>query len=365
MQEKSLSLSKQNEYFIAIAKQEMHSFLMLGVMIGDTPTLLARVGKLGIEDPDSDNPCYTISKILCSGNLARLADEGINRGENHVRSISYQAYSINYEQVEEFLILIAQVEQKQLKNKQLKNQMLRIYGVEAEEFKRMHCYIPVTVSEDGSVKFEYKKLCESEFSREGLGYSEIADDAQILHLGNNCRTTALNIFETILGFVTDVSRYFFFSLRYQCNLLKGQPEKERFYILPPPPTACEKQLSDKQRMVLGKIYERLEQVPLLDSDSVETRAKFVALKDAYKEIAGQNNLSAEQLLQKILQHEQKKGKELFAKRSPWLLSRFFALPSTTEKMFKEIERDLQGNQDLGYADLIGSGPDPQFLFCSL
>ena len=43
-----LQLSKKDEYFLAIGKQEEHSFMMLGVMQHGAPTLLARVGKFRV-----------------------------------------------------------------------------------------------------------------------------------------------------------------------------------------------------------------------------------------------------------------------------------------------------------------------------
>ena len=310
-------------------------------MKDDVPTLLARVGKISDVDPDSGNPSCMISKMLRGGSLARLADEGITRNkENHVRAINYKAYAINYEQVKEFLILIAQIEKKQLNNSKIMDGMDHAYGAEASQHDSIRCYVPTSEEED-LVTFEYKRLRESLFWRDLDNYQEISCAAQALQYRNTCRTTALRVFETILGFVTGVSEYFFIAPRYLGYLRKGQPEKSTFYVLPSPPNASEHEFTPKQRMVLDKLYKRMEDVPTLESDSQQTRDKFNALKTAYKEIAGSNNLSAAQLLQKIVEHEKKKEKELFSKRAPWFFSRCFNIPSTTEKMFKEIERNLQ------------------------
>src|SRR5687767_8824083 len=92
-----LTLSKNDEYFVAIAKQGIHSFMMLGVMQEGSPKLFARVGKTNDIDPNVNSQVVMTTKALGSGTLARIADEGIIRREGSVTPISYQAYAINYE----------------------------------------------------------------------------------------------------------------------------------------------------------------------------------------------------------------------------------------------------------------------------
>lgn len=61
----------------------------------------------------------------------------------------------------------------------------------------------------------------------------------------------------------------------------------------------------------------------------------------YKDIAGENKLSAKALLGKILEHEDSNQNSLFQKRSPNFLSRLFSLSSSTKRMFDDMENGLK------------------------
>ena len=61
----------------------------------------------------------------------------------------------------------------------------------------------------------------------------------------------------------------------------------------------------------------------------------------YKEIAGENKLSAKDLLGKILEHEDKNQNSLFEKRSPNFLSRLFSISSSTKTMFDDIKSSFK------------------------
>ena len=362
----TMTLDKKDEYFLSIAKQGIHSFMMLGVVKEGQPKLLARVGKTDDITPviSSSSSFSEIKKNVLSGNLARLADEGVSRREGHIADINYQAYAINYEQVKEFLGMIAEIEQRQLKNPEIQNGIKRLidkkqHSLEAKtqemeqkakqmsgtelknimseisrrkelryeiEDEDIECFVPVQENGD-VVKFKLKKLKECKFlTTEEIKTktsSEIASGVQQIHLNNTCRTSSKNIVEAILGFVTDVSSYFFIAPKHQSKLIAGQPAKESFYVLPPPPNCAN--VSKEQEAVLKKIYKRLEEIPKLNPESPETRKKFDALKFMYKDIAGENHLSAKALFGKILEHEDKNQNSLFEKRSPNFLSRLFSL----------------------------------------
>lgn len=332
----TMTLNKKDEYFLSIAKQGIHSFMMLGVVKDGQPKLLARVAK-----NDDINPT-SLRKNVFLGELSRLADEGISRDENHIADINYQAYAINYEQVKEFLGMIAEIEQRQLKNQEVIEGIKRKYGSNGIENKAIECFVPVKTNGD-VVTFRLKKLKECEFLITGeikaKTNSEIASGVQQIHLNNTCRTSSKNIVEAILGFVTDVSSYFFIAPKHQSKLIAGQPAKESFYILPPPPNCAN--VSKEQESVLKKIYKRLEEIPKLNPESPETRKKFDALKSMYKDIAGENHLSAKALFGKILEHEDKNQNSLFEKRSPNFLSKLFSLSSSTKRMFDDMEKGLK------------------------
>lgn len=345
-----IEVSKHDEFFLSIAKLQDHTFIMLGVMRAGVPTLFARIGKFADIDPNNGHTCYMIGKIVCgSGSLSRLVDEGLIRAEGYERTISYQAYDITYEQVKEFLSLIKGVEERQLSNPEIRDGIIKSYGdtqlTESEIFEReaMFAFVPVEEFDDAHVIFKLKKLSEWGLSSPASPRceSEIAEGTQHLKLNNTCRTTALSIFEKILGFVTGISSLYFIAPRYKTTLKEGAPDPYNFYILPPPPNVNQGMVSPQQMAVLKKLYKRLEEIPVKDPDSVETRAKFDALKATYQDIAGKNNLSAGQLLVKILEHKNHNENELFQKRSPGLFSRLFGLSSTTKRLFKSMEHDLE------------------------
>ena len=345
----TMILNKKDEYFISIAKQGIHSFMMLGVVKDGQPQLLARVGKFGDIDPDSSSKFAMIKKAITTKVLSRIADEGLSRKNGNIAVINYQAYAINYEQVKEFLGMIAEIEQRQLKNPEIVKEIQRKYGSSGIEEKAIKCFVPVKedesfVKEDESfVKFKLKKLKECEFLTteeiKAKTSSEIASGVQQIHLNNTCRTSSKNIVEAILGFATDVSSYFFIAPKHQSKLIAGQPAKESFYILPLPPNCVN--VSKEQEAALKKIYKRLEEIPKLNPESAETRKKFDALKSMYKDIAGENHLIAKALFGKILEHEDKNQNSLFEKRSPNFLSKLFSLSSSTKRMFYDMENGLK------------------------
>lgn len=270
-EKEGLILNKKNEYFLSIAKiGRIHSFMMLGVIQDGEPKLLARVGKWGGVTPGDET-----MKMLGTGALARIMDEGISRKTDKVDDINHQSYDITYEQVKDFLGLIAELETKQHDNPAIKK------GIEGEEIK---CYVPDKESKDSDiVKFNYKDLKQFSTDKKlgdevaGKATPAIVEGAQKIKIGQTtCRTTSKNIVEAVLGFETDVSEYFFVSPKHRSKLKAGQPDKDTFYILPSPPNTTT--VSPEQASLLKKLYKRMEEIPKLNPESPETRKKFDALK---------------------------------------------------------------------------------------
>ncbi len=116
MHMKPLILSKQDEYFVAVAKQKNHSFVMLGVIHNGEPKLLLRVGKTNNIDPHFSDKLnlykemMMLGKVLGRKMLARIDDEGITRKENKRDIITYQAYSITFDQTRQFMSMISKIE---------------------------------------------------------------------------------------------------------------------------------------------------------------------------------------------------------------------------------------------------------------
>ncbi|BCA95725.1 hypothetical protein TUM19329_20860 [Legionella antarctica] len=357
----SITMSKKDEYFVSIVKQDIHSFMMLGVMHNGSPKLLARVGKTNDIDPDFGKTVLMTGKAISFGTLSRITDEGLWRSKDSVAVINYQAYAINYEQFKQFLELTAEIEKKQLVNPDISAGILRVYrknhpNEEVTDKKIMEdeaikCYVPVSEEADNDeVRFELKALKDCNFTvSDQAKVEKISKEVQEIHISNTCRTSALNIVEVVLGFATDVSKYFFVSPKYKTLLIAGQPDKESFYIFPPPPNVF-KESSDQQHRILSKLYKRMEEIPLSNPEDPKTRAKFDAIKTMYNDIAGQNTLTATQLLGSIMKYEAEKSQALFEKRSPGFFSNLFSLSSSTERLFKSIKSELEKEKASEKAD---------------
>lgn len=342
----TIDLSKNSQYFIGIGKQDIHSFIFLGVLHKGSPQLLLRAGK-------TDD----ISRCVLN-NLARLADEGLSRNKARCVSINYQAFSINYQQVIDFLRLIAQIEIEQLKIQDICSGIIRCHKKDhnlpyestdeqnkefIEQSGRIRCYVPTKENGD-TVTFTLQKLIEANVVNDTQISAEnmpIIIDARKFNITSTCRTTALKIVEVILGFATNISKCFFISPKYETSFIGGIPDKEAFYILPPPPSAYKEGVSNIQLKVLNKLYERLEKIPQLNTRSIGTRLKFDALKSTYQDMVGKNHLTAEALLCSLSGHEDRERAALFTPRSPSMFSRLCSLPSSTEKMFCRLKEDLR------------------------
>lgn len=84
----TITLNKKDEYFISIAKQGIHSFMMLGVIKDGQPKLLARVGKTNDIDPDYSSQFAITKKAITTKTLSRIADEGLSRKKGSIADIS-------------------------------------------------------------------------------------------------------------------------------------------------------------------------------------------------------------------------------------------------------------------------------------
>lgn len=341
----SITASKTHgQYFIAIGKQGIHSFIMLGLINAEgKPQLLARVGKTNIVDPDFKNTLKTIYKEITHHTLSILSDEGVSRSKENPTEISYQAYDIHYEQYKEFLELIQYIQKSQ-------NKDLNINPTE------ITCYIPQDEDEGDQVTFELGTLSSCHFykqkenSLQTLGL--IAAGAQQLHIYNTCRTTALNMMHYVLGFKPDVSGHFLSAPKYKTTLRYGAPDAGSFFVLPPPPTAYLDH-STTQQKVLDKLYRRLEAIPLKKSTASETREKFSELKKIYLDIAGKNQLSANELLAAIAVQE---NSPLFVRRAPGFLSHFINRTFSTKRLFGELRKNLEREKDSDVAVTPKSEP---------
>lgn len=333
-----ISVTKDSEFFIAIAKQEGHSFVMLGVSNNNSIDLLARVGKVYKTNGNKINAsmrCRFSSLFIFSHAPARLTQEWLYRKENILFEINYQAYAITYEQVCSFLTLVKNIKEDHNK-------------IEGYCSNNIRAYCPIEEKND-RVTFNFQGVSlENKIKnvKEVPNATEISEQSSKLCLTNSCRTTARSILEAVLGFNANISNNFLNSFRFKGALLHGQPIKDQFYILPNPPEVFAKEMPEHQLRTLKILYQRLEEIPQKNPNSPETTAKFNAVKALYNSLAPNNNISAGKLLTEICKYEQRHAKQLNAQRSPLFFSRLFDCKSSTEIAFQNIRNQLSSSNSL-------------------
>ncbi len=105
--------SKTDEYFISIAKQGLHSFIMLGVVVDKQPQLLARVAKK-YRSHHMPNACAEPCLMAFSNIKATFSSEPIShRDPTHTRDITYSAYAITYQQTVDLFNYLKKINKQQ------------------------------------------------------------------------------------------------------------------------------------------------------------------------------------------------------------------------------------------------------------
>ncbi|QEY52723.1 hypothetical protein [Legionella longbeachae] len=352
---KSITVNKDSEFFMTIAKEGVHSFIMLGVMVKDTPQLLARVGKGNLIDPSFGTSCsksFTMfGKAVATRTEASLMDEGISDDEDATSDISYQSYSITYEQYLEFLALTKNIHEEQLDHykerevpnvayKELTYPQRGVYKLRAG----IKCYIP-TQDEAGKITFQYESI--KNFQPPMVNdnqplQQEIISGAKEIKASNTCRTTARALLNYTLHYSPDVPALFAIGLDYKTKLVGGTPTANTFYVLPQPPNCFE--VNPTQMKVLKELYKKLENLPKTDPESSSTRRKFDKLKHLYKEIAGEPQLGLANLLDKITLHRVAHNTLFDERRGQSIISKFaemLGIKTGTQQAYDRMEKAVK------------------------
>lgn len=322
-----ITSSKNAEYYLSIVQSGAHSFLLLGVIDKDGQArTLARFGKEAHPDDMNNQFCHDRLKIAIHGTRGLVKNEikRDRRSKIPLRiPINYKAYSLSYEQYNEFIDLMLSIKQFQLAEG---------YDLTISYYKR---------KEETSEYRQFEFVENARFNTCELKEREIniAEHASSLNRNNTCRTTAKEIMGEILKFEPQVSGHFYSRPSYKSRLINGDIDTRSLYILPPPPNVYE-DLDELQSKLLNKIYQRLEKIPNLAHESDLSHGKFEALKKIYCKIAGKNQIDAHSLLEKINRYEEKHKNILFKQRVPDLLIKLGFFTTRTERLFREIKRDL-------------------------
>lgn len=348
-----ITVDKKSEFFITIAKKGIHSFVMLGVVMDGRPEILASIGKGNGIDKRAGGDCG--QKVTYFGNLLGSHTDGFIVDESrinlqHVVPISYQAYSITYEQYLEFLTITRDLQRAQLEyykdreDPQGEYKKLSIPEQSVLWLRRgIKCYIPQEENSD-QITFEYQGVDtfdgESAYADKAIR-REIIDGARDFNVSNTCRTSARSILNYTLQYSPNVPALFAIGLEYQTKLVLGKPTPNTFYILPSPPNCF--QVNPTQMNVLNELYQKLENLPKNQPSSEVTRKKFNELKHIYQEIAGEPQLSLVLLLDKITTHRITHN-SLFDIRRSSMVNRFiaemFGMKTGTQQTYDRMEKAI-------------------------
>ncbi|QMT60847.1 hypothetical protein [Legionella sp. PC997] len=354
--DQSIVIDKNSEFFIAIAKKGVHSFIMLGVMVDGEPKLLAKVGKGNIIDKSFGSSCvqqFTLfGKMVGSHSDAVLLDEGLG-GTNNFPEISYQAYAISFDQYLEFLEITRAIHQEQLdfyKNRpnptgEYKKMTFPERGVYKLR-EGIHCYIPEEEETLGKITLKYKEIgtFKQQSAQDAKLRQDIIDESKEIHSSNTCRTTARSLLNYTLHYPANVSSLFTIDFNYKTRLWHENTLKSNtFYILPKPPNCFHVPAS--KRKILDELYKKLEDLPKKEPGSDATRRKFNELKKLYLEVAVEPQLSLNQLLRKIIEHRENNRVLFETRRGHNLLSSIvemfgFKIKTGTQQTYERIEQTL-------------------------
>lgn len=375
-----LTVHKDSEFFISIAKKGVHSFIMAGVIINGHPEILARVGKGNLIDKHFGVGCtnhFTIfGKNVFHRSDASLLDE-FDFDKNRIIGLSYQSYSITLEQYKEFLAITRDIHHDQLAYYQDRNdpvgddKNLTYPELGVRKLRQgISCYIPEE-EEGGRVSFTYKNINTfqkiSALKTEQERQQIIARSKEI-KASNTCRTTAHDLLQYTLPYAPKIPSLYMMELEYKTTLSCKKLNPSTFYILPPPPNCF--QVNPTQMKVLEKLYKKLEDLPKKESGSDVTRKKFEALKQFYKELAGEPQLSLIDLLGKIALHRKSNNDLFHEKRAQCLFSKFveavgFKMNSGTQRTYDQMEQgikeEIQHQTDARTRHDMESAPAPLLI----
>jgi hypothetical protein len=322
----TVSIDSSTQFFIALAKKDAHSFIMLGTYTDyKVQHLLCRVGKIFDLTPIRNGlllmgSIFTVLfKAVTAETKAKIENEGVSRTHYGHQPITYQAYDLSYKQYLEFIRILESMQ---------------------NESNQFFCYKPIqTTANSGLLEYTNLKI----FSPRPLS-GELFDATNKLSVDNTCRHGAIRLVEEVIqGPVSSaVSSNFFTELPCQTYLDYGVPSQEvPFYVLPIPPNIYPS-LSKEKRNVVVKLYRRMEELLRLEPNSAQTQQKFRCLKELYHQILEeQQELSLNDLLHHVQTWKKQNWTVLSALRKTYFWDNYIHRKAATIKFIEEIEDGLQ------------------------
>ncbi|TAL64965.1 MAG: hypothetical protein EPN84_02440 [Legionella sp.] len=318
---------KTTQFFLGIGKTQWHSFVFLGIYEGNkVVSLLARAGKGLDKNVNPNGFCANSWGFFFSevpGSI--LINENLHYNQKGHLPVSYHAYDISYKQYLDYLRMMERLETKG---------------------KQFECYKPISYQAN-QVELELTKnpmfngFADSE--KEKKNQDNVRASFARLSLGNTCRHSAINLVETVQdhSISPQVSSFFYFDLPCKTFLDFGCPTADvPFYVLPKPPMPYEH--SAAHYALAKKLYQRLEQLVLLDPHSPATQAKFNVLKELYlQKFNVATDLDLKELYAQIVSWKEQNKDNLNYLRKTYFWDYFFSRQSASMSLIEEMENDIK------------------------
>lgn len=324
---RSLKVSVNDDFFVALCQVFSHSFLILGVQNSQGVQLLASAGKL------AKQPCkgkQTHSLILMLRLILGLSISGKFDCEDHLfygqknksRQLSYQAYSISYQQFVKAIHLLGNV------------------------VSSFPAYQPTSKTLDGNIAdLKYQEI-NTLISQDTFKIKALKNKGSYLSQSNNCRHGVLSLMEAIGVAISSISRCFLAFPAYSATFVNGHiPASTPFYTLPAPPP-YPKTADEKAKLkvdLLNKIYRRLYQIPKIKPYSEVTKTRFYQLKALYQQLSDEKPLSLQETLQRITLWRETNQPKLQDLRQTFFFDSFTARTPKTLQLMNNIEETLHLN----------------------
>lgn len=312
-----IQISEQSEFFIAICKRSIHSYVTLGVRNGNDVFVLASLGKVGSA---AASPCG----LMFWGVPAHIRNENYMFGQNPKhKDVKYKAYAIQYKHYLDFI--------GYMKSLPVFN---RTYGT-SDNLLGAYCPTP---EDPNTLRWDLFQHVEPE--------AQVASATDInshagLNLSNTCRHSAIHlaqeaIHQRELG--RGISSLFFRSPPLNAVFVDGKLNKQPhyFYILPLPPTAFAS-LPATELNIVSKLYRRLDEMVLIEHQSALTHQKFERMKELYNQLTSKQQVTISDIMNGIEAWEAK-NKALISthRQSHWIPFR-----TATQTMFDSFHAEFK------------------------
>ena len=329
----SIHISSNSEFFIALCKKGLHSYITLGVRNEDKIEVLAAFGKMGGDDA-------SCCAALFWDTSAEIYNEDfmISSINSKKKQVSYKAYSLKYQHYLHFLhyLKLLSLSQKRTND------------------DRLFAYCPDKIN-----PFQFDWGCIETFEAPNplSNTVDFYEHGRLGVLSNSCRHSAIRLTKqatqrTDLGL--GISPWFFKNPPLTGVFSNGKLDQisPYFYILPFPPTSFDP-ISSSKLKIISRLYRRLDEIILSEQTNPMTIEKFEKIKGLYNRLTGDSQLSIFDIM---------KGIEAWEVENKALISthrkyHWISFQTATQKMFAHFHKE--------FAALRNPEQTEPFSFCGL